>query len=304
MSTSVTPPDRLCVIFNPTAKGEKARKVLSRLQGLKTPCMLKPTLAAGAARLLAAEAVRAGSETIVAVGGDGTVNEVLNGIGDVPDGFARCRLAVLPVGTVNVFARELGVPVHFERAWAIIQRGRELRIDLPQIEFDTPQGRQRRWFGQMAGSGLDARAVELMDWELKKRIGQFAYVVSAWKALREKTEPIRVSDGQRTVSGQLVLLGNGRLYGGPIPVFRNADLQDGLLDVCVFPKVNWFVILRYACAYISPRLLHNGPELHFQAAQVTLESSGPAPLELDGEHVGRLPATCTMRRGLLRVIVP
>src|SRR5262249_54575446 len=152
-------------------------------------------------------------------------------------------------------------------------RGRESCIDLPEMEFQTPAGRCRRWFAQMAGCGLDARAVELVDWNLKKKIGQFAYVVAGMKALREVGPTIRGSDGARAYAGRLVLIGNGRLYGGPIPVFHQADLRDGLLDICVFPKVNWFVVLRYAMAYISPRLLHRGGEHYFQAQSVTLESS-------------------------------
>src|ERR1041385_8041364 len=105
MSTSVSPSAPFCVIFNPTAKGEKARHIRRRLETLPS-CALKPTFAAGAARILAAEGVRSGCGTILAVGGDGTVNEVLNGIADVEEGFSRCRFALLPVGTVNVFARE------------------------------------------------------------------------------------------------------------------------------------------------------------------------------------------------------
>ena len=73
----------------------------------------------------------------MAAGGDGTVNEVLNGIGDAPDGFARARLGVLPLGTVNVFARELKIPLRLERAWEVLQRGREMKIDLPRVEFSA-----------------------------------------------------------------------------------------------------------------------------------------------------------------------
>src|SRR5216117_3762717 len=96
-----------CVIFNPAARGEKAKQFADQLAMLSARVTLKPTYAAGAGRALAAEAVREGFETIVAAGGDGTVNEVLNGIGDEPDGFARTCFAVLPLGTVNVFAKEL-----------------------------------------------------------------------------------------------------------------------------------------------------------------------------------------------------
>jgi YegS/Rv2252/BmrU family lipid kinase len=277
---------------------------LREIGKLGLACAFKPTLAAGDARSLAAEAVREGYETVVAVGGDGTVNEVLNGLGDEPEGFSRVRLGVLPVGTVNVFARELGIPFRFRRAWQIINRGRETTIDLPQIELQTGQGLVRRWFAQMAGCGLDARAVELVDWELKKRIGQFAYVVAGLKALREPGGTIRVSSGTRSLSGQLVLLGNGRLYAGPIPVFHSADLRDGLLDVCVFPKVTWFAILRYACAYLSPKLLYRASEHYFQAPSVTMEGDCRVPVELDGEAVGSLPAKCSLHRATLRVIIP
>lgn len=302
--TAPTPQDRICVIFNPTAKGDRARRSLRRMQAFPAQCELKPTTAAGTARTLAAEAVREGYGTVVAMGGDGTVNEVLNGLADEPDGLVSCRFGVLPAGTVNVFARELGLPFHFARAWEVICRGRERTIDLPCMEYQTAEGRGVRWFAQMAGCGLDARAVELVEWRLKKAIGQFAYVVAGVKALRERVVQIRAASGVCSCSGQLVLIGNGRLYGGPIPVFERAELQDGLLDVCVFPKVNWWVILRYACAYLSPRFLARGRELHFQTETVRLESDWPVPVEVDGEWVGRLPAVCSLRPRALRVIVP
>lgn len=295
---------RPCIIFNPTAKGERARRALARLQSLGPACAFKPTPGAGTAGPLAAEAIAEGYETVVAMGGDGTVHEVVNGIATAPGGFKRARLGVLPVGTVNVFARELGIPFRFQEAWEIICRGSERTVDLPRMRYETAHGPEERWFAQMAGCGLDARAVELIDWELKKKIGQFAYVVSGCKALREPKPLIRVSDGTRTVEGQLALFGNGRLYGGPIAVFEKADLQDGLLDVCVFPNINWLVILRYACAYISPRLLRRGAEYCFQAASVRIESPSHTPMELDGEPVGHLPATCTMHPRVLRVVCP
>lgn len=278
--------------------------MLRHVQQLGLQCALKPTMAAGDARALASEAVREGFETVVAVGGDGTVNEVVNGIADEKDGLLRTRFAVLPVGTVNVFARELGLPLRLKGAWETICKGRETSIDLPQAEYQAGQGTVRRCFAQMGGAGLDARAVELVDWKLKKKIGQFAYVAAGFKALAERQKTIEVIGSGRTVKGQLVLLGNGRLYGGSIPVFHQADLRDGLLDVCVFPKLNWFVVLRYASAYISSKLLYRANEVHFQADSVRLESDSAAPLELDGEHVGRVPATFSVRRQVLRVIAP
>src|SRR5438093_3407711 len=167
-----------CIIFNPAARGDKARGFRKHLDDLAAHAVLKPTVTAGNARTLAAEAVREGFEVVVAAGGDGTVNEVLNGIGDVPDAFARVRLGVLPLGTVNVLAYELGIPSSLDAACAVLRAGHERVIDLPQIDFCGSDKTVTRLFTQMAGFGWDARACQLVNWPLKKRVGRFAYFVA------------------------------------------------------------------------------------------------------------------------------
>jgi YegS/Rv2252/BmrU family lipid kinase len=264
------------------------------------------TAAAEDARRLGSEAVRDGFEIIVAAGGDGTINEVLNGIADVPDGFERARLGVLPLGTVNVFARELGIPRRFDRAWQTVLEARETRVDLPVVEYaENGNGaRSRRCFAQLAGAGLDAHAIELVHWPLKKKIGPLAYVVAGLNALLHRPSKISVTDGRRTVTGELVLIGNGRLYGGEFRIFPEADLRDGLLEVCVFPRVNWLTLARCCAPLMLRRRLPPGETENFQSAGFTLSGSPPAPLEVDGEFIGHLPATFSMQRSGLRVIVP
>jgi len=159
---------------------------------------LKQTTAAGDARALAAEAVREGFEIIVAAGGDGTVNEVLNGIGDAPDGFERARLGVLPLGTVNVFARELRMPLTVDAAWQALRGGRETQIDLPRVAYSEKGAPAQRYFAQLAGAGLDAQAIELVNWPLKKKIGPLAYVVSGLNALLRPASKITMTSGQDT----------------------------------------------------------------------------------------------------------
>ncbi|MCX6890760.1 MAG: diacylglycerol kinase family lipid kinase [Verrucomicrobia bacterium] len=295
---------RTCVIFNPAARGEKARHFRRHLEALGNQATLKLTAAAGDARRLAEEAVNEGFDIVVAAGGDGTLNEVLNGLGDAPEGFERARLGLLPLGTVNVFARELGLPVRLEAAWEAIQQGKETRIDLPCVDHEADGLRQRRYFAQLAGAGLDARAIELVHWPLKKRIGPLAYVVAGLKALMGAQSKITVTGGGRSETGELVLIGNGRLYGGQYRIFPGADLRDGRLDVCVFPRVNWLTLAR-----CGPALLLQGrPPASlvraFQAESLTLTSPVPTPLEADGELLGRLPATFSVQRSRLRVIVP
>lgn len=295
---------RTCVIFNPTARGEKAKRFRQHLDVIGAESTLLHTAAAGDARRLAAQAIRDGFEIVVAAGGDGTLNEVLNGFTDVPDGCERSRLGLLPLGTVNVFARELLIPTRLDAAWAAIRQGRETSIDLPTVEFQGKGQRQRRSFAQLAGAGLDARAIELVQWQLKKKIGSLAYVVAGLQALLGAQTKITVSGGGHSAVGELVLIGNGRLYGGQYRLFPRADLRDGLLDVCVFPRANWLTLGRCGPSLLLSGSLPASVPMHFQADSLTLSSPAVTPLEVDGELIGHLPATVTLQRARLRVMIP
>jgi diacylglycerol kinase (ATP) len=295
---------RTCVIFNPAARGNKARHFRQHLGDMAGQSAFKATTAPGDARRLAAVAMAENFELIVAAGGDGTVNEVLNGIGDSPDGFARARFGVLPLGTVNVFARELKIPLRVARAWEILQRGRELKIDLGYAEFSANGVRKKQFFAQLAGAGLDARAIELVDWSHKKKIGPLAYVIAGLKALREQKPRITARLDGKKFDGELILIGNGKFYGGSFEILPDADLRDGLLEVCVFPRVDFLTLLHCAPNFIFQRKLPEGVVQRFRAARFELTSEIPAAFELDGEWAGNLPVTFSVERERLRVIVP
>ncbi len=292
---------RTCVIFNPAARGEKARHFRHHLDAIGSQCALKATTAPDDARRLAAEAVADGFELVVAAGGDGTVNEVLNGLGDAPDGFARVRLGVLPLGTTNVFARELKIPRRPERAWEILRRGRETRVDLPCVDFSANDVRRKRYFVQLAGAGLDARAIQLVDWSLKKKTGPLAYVIAGLKALREPQPRITVLANGHNLTGALVLVGNGRFYGGPFGIFPQGDLHNGSLEICVFPRLTWLTPLRCAPGLLLRQKL---PEQLVQRVRATtFEMTGEnTAFELDGDWVGHLPAAFSVERERLRVV--
>jgi YegS/Rv2252/BmrU family lipid kinase len=292
-----------CVIFNPAARGNKARHFRRYLDEIGGGAALKATAGPGDARRLAAEAIGDGFDVIAAAGGDGTVNEVLNGIGDAK-AFSRARLGILPLGTVNVFARELKIPLRIEYAWEILQRRREFIMDLPQVEFSQNGAQKKQLFIQLAGAGLDARAIELVDWSTKKAVGPLAYVIAGLKALRERKPIVKArSDATgETLEGELVLIGNGKFYGGTFRIFPEAELNDGLLDVCVFKRTDFPMLFGCAPNLLLRQLLPEKMVKRFRAANFELTGETKAAFELDGEGIGHLPAKFSVYPEKLRVI--
>src|ERR1700758_4677837 len=155
----------ILVILNPAARSERAKSAWRRIERLPH-CTMRATSAPGDARAVAEAGVKEGFTTIVAAGGDGTINEVVNGIVG-----ADVSLGILPVGTMNVFAAELGLPGDLDEAWAIIRAGRTRRVDLLRANH--------QYLVQLAGVGLDAQVGQATSWESKKNLGPLSYLISA-----------------------------------------------------------------------------------------------------------------------------
>lgn len=280
---------RFFVIFNPAARGEKSQHLHQFLESKRSDRVtLAPTQCAGAATQLAATA--RDHDVIVAAGGDGTINEVINGLGNVP-------LGILPLGTANVFAKELDIPHDFAGAWSVIEAGHTRTIDLACAEF---AGR-RRFFCQLAGVGFDARAVRAASWELKKKVGPLAYVWAGLKVLGETHAPVEVNP--RGVAGMAVFVGNGRYYGGKFRLFPQAKLDDGLLDVCVFETCGYLDLLRYGQGILRGKHTKLRGVHYFQAKEFSCNGPEPVPFELDGEDAGDAPVKFSVKPRALRVIV-
>jgi diacylglycerol kinase (ATP) len=292
----------ICVIFNPAAQGSRAQSWRNALSARTAECSLRPTTGPGHARLLARTATDQDFHIVVAAGGDGTVNEVLNGIGDAPDGFRRIALGILPLGTANVIAHELGLPADLTAAWNVIRQGREQTFDLPYVDAGSPP--TRRYFLQLAGAGWDAAAVRAVSWRLKQKLGAGAYVLAALRVLQQPRPIIRVralADG-KTWTGEQILIGNGRYYGGRWAVFPQASMHDGQLDVCVYPRIRPWTPLSLGVGLATGRLQTAAGALRFQAAQLELDSDQNVDLQVDGEWIGPLPARFGLSPQPLRMI--
>jgi len=280
--------------------------------------MLKPTRGPADATVLAEESILEGFETIVAAGGDGTVNEVVNGIARVPDGPERARLGVLPLGTVNVFAKELRLPEDFVGGWrTLVESGRDLTLDLGLAESRAPAaaggggtveiGVQRRWFIQMAGAGLDSMALDRVSWKLKKKVGPLAYVWAGVQALYGSLPVIEAEVGGRRVCGQIAMVGNGRFYGGRWVVFPRAQADDRLLDLALVERISPLRFPFQFAALARGRFGQTRGVVHWQGSQITLRPRTPAdtiPFHVEGDNVGHLSATFSLDPRQLRVVVP
>jgi len=278
------------VIFNPAARSERAKAAWRRIEKLPN-CTMRATTAPGDARAAAEAAVREGFQTIVAAGGDGTVNEVVNGIAG-----ADVALGILPVGTMNVFAAELGLPGDLDEAWAIIQAGRTRRVDLLRAN--------QQYFVQLAGVGLDAQVVQATSWSSKKTFGPLSYLISAAQIASRKPPRLYVEADDQVREGSFVLIGNGRYYGGPLAFFKDARIDDGKLDVLIFKNLAYLDIARYVTNVFIGK--HTGlPDVeYFQTKKAAVRSDEDVPVEVDGEVVGALPVTFRISSRKLKVVVP
>jgi diacylglycerol kinase family enzyme len=146
--------------------------------------------------------------------------------------------------------------------------------------------------------------VELVDWELKKKVGYLAYVVAGFKALGEKLPDIVVSNGEKTVRGKLALIGNGKYYGGKFNVFPRAELSDGVLEVTVFPTLTAPALARVGLGMISNDFHTWSNTVQLQGSSIEVSCERSAVFHVDGENVAKLPATFSLEPKALRVLVP
>jgi diacylglycerol kinase (ATP) len=281
------------VILNPAARGERAHRLRSRIESLTEGAVLRATSTWGEAESMARAAVEEGFDNVIAAGGDGTVNEVVNGIAGT-----NAALGLLPLGTMNVFAMELGLPGNdLGRCWKIIQEAKTRRVDLPSANG--------KHFVQLAGVGFDAQVVKETSRAFKRSFGPLSYVMSAAQIAARQPPRLRIeSENAVTEEGSFVLVGNGRLYGGPFPFFKQAIIDDGLLDVLVFKRLNYIEIVRYLQDVIFSSQITSPEVEYFQTKSLKVSSEGDVPVEVDGELVGNCPVEFDIRARGLRVFAP
>ncbi len=281
------------VILNPAAGNEQAKRWQERVESIICGCPIRVTSHSGEAEALARRAVEEGFARIVAAGGDGTVNQVANGVAD-----SNAALGLLPMGTVNVFAMELGLPLHnLELCWEIIKGANMRLVDLPIANG--------KYFVQLGGVGLDAQVVKETSLAFKRSFGPLSYLISAAQIAARKPPKLLIESENASVEeGSFVLIGNGRLYGGPFPFFKHAIIDDGLFDVVVFKRLGYLEIIKYLQDVVFSSDIHVSEIEYFQTRRLRITSEQDVPVELDGELAGHCPVDFQIQKKALRVLAP
>lgn len=286
---------RALLIVNPAARGAppigKLRAAAEALNGWETS--LNETSAAGDATDMAREAARMGIDVVVACGGDGTVNEVANGLAG-----SETALAAVRGGTANVWAKEIGLPKDPAKAIGLLPNGDRRTVDLG-LAGD-------RYFLLMAGIGFDASIVQRVSSSLKRRLGAIAYAIPAiGRAFGHRAvEADLVVDGEPKPSPLYwLLLGNTRNYGGVLGLTHMARTDDGLLDVCLLqhggpPRLAWLALWA-----LFKRHQHRAEVVYEKVRSLDVQTPG-LPVQIDGEYLGETPMTFSVAPGALHVIVP
>lgn len=294
---------RAWLIENPVAGqddwAEQIAAAQATLRAAGWEVALHRTTKAGDATEFARRAVADEADVVVVAGGDGTVNEALQGLA----GQRRTALAVLPGGTVNVWATELGADKHEADIARRIARGARHPVDLGRVNG--------RYFLMMASVGIDAEANATVASSgllkrIKRRVGPAAYALAALLTLgRFRAGRVALFIDGAPVRRRMLMLvvGNTRLYGGIAEITYRARADDGLLDVCVLGGRGPLDLARRGWSVLRRRHAADPAIDYRRARQVVIDPSEPLRIQADGEDIGATPASITVVPAALEVIV-
>jgi YegS/Rv2252/BmrU family lipid kinase len=284
---------RLLIIFNPTARRRRRfETVLAELRRLGCRVTVRETTGPADAEVIAASADPNRYDVLVVAGGDGLINEAVNGLNG-----ARLPLAIVPLGTANVLAAEIGMATDPRSVARTVALGRPRPISVGMAN-----GRR---FILMAGTGFDAHVVKHLDLALKRRIGKGAYALSILRQLRafDFPEYLVTIEGQ-TWKAASVLVANARFYGGRFVCAPAADLQAASLEVCMFGHRGPLSAIGYAMAMFTGRLPKLKSYRIVSSPSVQISGGDHEPVQGDGDIIAHLDVAIEVVPAGLNLVFP
>lgn len=293
----------------PGRRADNARRMIDLLGERGFDAQAQATAGPDDATRLAEQAVAEGADIIISYGGDGTLNEVIQGIAE-----STTELAVWPGGTSNVVARDLGAPFDIVALANMIAAGKTLRIALGLAKSGDGQTcapsptrpvAPSRYFLMMAGIGLDASIARSVNRRLKRRTGEFAYWLTGIQHFfRWRAEPFTLEVDGRCYNAAFALIGNGKGYGGGLMMTPGARLEEPWFEVYILPPLaNNFAYVRALGAAMRGKPEVAGVSL-VRGEHIKANSAHEPWVEADGEIIGPLPMTFDIVPDALSVIVP
>lgn len=285
------------VIVNPVAGGGRAGRAVEWLSS--TRAEVRITTGQGDAETIAAEAD--GHERVVAVGGDGTVQEVVNGLLRIA---SPPPLGLVPAGTGNDLARSLRIPPDLTEAWELATRGPSRPIDVARA---TNGAGRTRWFASAGGIGFDAQVAAAMAGQRGWQASRAGYLLTTLAELRRFSNcHVRVTIDEETLEGPVLFIAvaNGAYYGGGMRIAPEARVDDGLVDVCIVGDISRVTALRQLPnLYRGTHVRHPAVSMR-TGTRLRIEGAAETRIHLDGEPFGGLPLEIDLHPGALRVAAP
>jgi len=261
---------------------------------------LQVTRRAGEAESLASNAVRDGRDRVIAVGGDGTVQEVINGL----LAGSRGELGIVPLGTGNDLARSLGLPAEPASAWKVAMGRHARQVDAARARNGAGQ---ERWFASAGGIGFDAQVAAAMVRRRGWQAGKAGYVLTTLAELRRfANRPVTITLDDETLSRSVlfVAIANGAYYGGGMKIAPGAEPDDGRLDVCVVGDISRLTALREMPNLYRGTHVRNPAVSMHTARTIRIDGDASTRIHLDGEPFGTLPLDVRIAPGVLSVATP
>ncbi len=275
-------------------------RLLSALHRVGHRVTAIPTRGPGSAGSIAQESVARGADLVLAAGGDGTINEVAGGMVG-----SSTPLGILPAGTANVLANELGIGLDPERAVAGLSHFEPQRIPVGRLH-NTNGSRQSRYFVLMAGVGLDAHIVYNLSLPLKAKLGKLAYWLAGFSVLGRKLAEFEVQVNGYTVRCSFALISRVRNYGGDLEIARGVHLLDDTFEVVLFEGRSTLRYVRYLAGVATNRLSGMQGVSILRSSRVLISESADARVyvQVDGEYYGHLPASVELVPDALTLLAP
>jgi YegS/Rv2252/BmrU family lipid kinase len=298
-------------IFNPRAGGGKTAEAWARARAhLRGDIEALETKGRGHAIELATNAIKSGAGTIIAVGGDGTISEVVNGLFENEQMISReVTLGIIPHGTSSDFRRILNLPVDSEKAAAVIQNGETRMVDVLLVRYTRMDGTPAfRYCLNVTSFGMGGAVAARVNRSSKPLGGKIAFITATVRtALGFSGIPVRLEldDSQIIEAGITnVAICNGQYHGAGMWISPRASIDDGMIDVTVIRHVSLFDLVKSLPILYNGRIYsHPKIEAH-RVKRVKADSKEPALIEIDGEPLGRLPIETSILPKTLRLLTP